>query len=112
METITCYRPVGQKELDLIKDSGYKKWPPRLPMQPIFYPVTNEKYAIELTQWNIKDFGKGYVTSFQVNKDFMDKYKIECVGASHHLEWWIPAEELEELNENIVGEIEVIGEYS
>lgn len=28
-----------------------------------------------------------------------------------HTEWWIPAEELEELNDNIVGLIEVIGEY-
>ncbi|MEA5604142.1 hypothetical protein [Nostoc sp. UHCC 0252] len=28
-----------------------------------------------------------------------------------HTEWWIPAEELEELNSNIVGKIEVIGEY-
>lgn len=111
MEIVTCYRPAGQKELDLVKDSVYKKWPPRLPMQLIFYPVTNEKYAIELTQWNIKDFGIGYVTAFQVKKEFMDKYKIECVGASHHTEWWIPAEDLDELNENIVGEIEVIGEY-
>ena len=41
----------------------------------------------------------------------MDRYSIEQVGASHHTEWWVPANELEELNANIVGLIEVIGEY-
>ncbi|MFT5103869.1 MAG: hypothetical protein ACI86C_001529 [Candidatus Latescibacterota bacterium] len=111
METITCYRPTGQKELDLVIESGYKKWPPRLPEQTIFYPVTNEEYAIALTQWNITDFGVGYVTKFEVAKEFLSKYKIQTVGGKQHTEWWIPAEDLEELNNNIVGKIEVIGEY-
>lgn len=111
METITCYRPTGQKELDLVEASGFDKWPPRLPEQPIFYPVTNEQYAIELTQWNITDFGKGYVTRFEVNRAFMDRYPIKTVGAKGHTEWWIPAEDLDELNENIVGKIEVIGKF-
>jgi hypothetical protein len=35
------YRPVGYKELELIKQSGMKEFPPRLPEQPIFYPVLN-----------------------------------------------------------------------
>ena len=111
MKTVTCFRPTGEKELALVKLSGYKKWPPRLPEQPIFYPVTNEEYAIELTQWNITDFGGGYVTKFSVVKEFMDKFPIKCVGGKNHTEWWIPAEQLEELNRNIVGTIEIIGEY-
>lgn len=111
-ETIVMYRPTGPNELKLVEKSGFSKWPPRLPEQPIFYPVTNERYAKEIaTKWNIKDSGIGYVTRFKVKKDFMAKYKIEKVGASHHTEWWVPAEELEELNKNIVGKIEVIGEY-
>ena len=110
-KTITMYRPCGEKELQLIKDSGYKKWPPRLPQQPIFYPVTNERYAMEINNWNIRDKGIGYVTSFEVIKSFVDNYPIETVGAKHHTEWWIPSEELEKLNDNIIGLIEVIGEY-
>ncbi|MBD2593337.1 hypothetical protein H6G74_03215 [Nostoc spongiaeforme FACHB-130] len=111
-ETVTLYRPTGPKELELVKQSGYTKWPPRLPEQPIFYPVTNEQYATEIaTKWNIRDSGVGYVTRFAVKKEFMDKYEVHQVGASYHTEWWIPAEELEQLNENIVGQIEVIGEY-
>ncbi|BAY42241.1 ADP-ribosylation/crystallin J1 (plasmid) [Nostoc sp. NIES-2111] len=111
-ETVTLYRPTGPNELELVKQSSYKKWPPRLPEQPIFYPVTNEQYAKEIaTKWNVRDSGVGYVTRFKVKKEFMDKYEVHQVGASYHTEWWIPAEELEQLNENIVGQIEVIGEY-
>ncbi len=62
-------------------------------------------------KWNIRDSGVGYVTRFQVKKEFMDKYEVHQVGASYHTEWWIPSEELEQLNANIVGKIEVIGFY-
>lgn len=107
-KTITMYRPCNQVELDLVSASGYKKWPPRLAGQPIFYPVTNELYAKEINKWNNKDYGCGYVTKFEVKKSFVDKYQIEQVGAKHHTEWWISAEDLDELNDNIVGLIEVI----
>lgn len=109
---VTLFRPTGPEELELVRNSGFKKWPPRLPEQPIFYPVTNEQYAIEIARdWNVKASGCGFVTRFEVRKDFMDRYRVEQVGASHHTEWWVPAEDLEELNENIVGLIEVIEEF-
>lgn len=112
METVTLYRPTGPNEKALVEESGFSKWPPRLPEQPIFYPVTNEEYAKEITiQWNVPQKGIGYVTRFEVRKEFMDRFEIKCVGAKHHTEWWIPAEELEEMNSNILGQIEIIGEY-
>jgi hypothetical protein len=112
METITLYRPTGPEELTLLAQSGFRQWPPRLPEQPIFYPVTNERYAIEIaTRWNIKESRVGYVTRFQVLAAFMSQYQVQKVGGEHHTEWWIPAEALEQLNDAIVGTIEVIGEY-
>ena len=111
-ELVTLYRPTGPKELALVEETGFTRWPPRLPEQPIFYPVTNEAYAKQIaTQWNIKDSGVGYVTRFHVRKSFMDRYDVQTVGGRQHTEWWIPAEELEDLNDNIVGKIEVIGEH-
>jgi hypothetical protein len=111
-ETITLYRPTGPKELALVKDSGFKEWPSRLPDQPIFYPVTNEEYAIQIARdWNVKASGAGYVTRFHVRREFMERYRVQQVGGSQHTEWWIPAEELEEMNANIVGLIEVIHEF-
>ncbi len=111
--TVTLYRPAGPAEIELVKDSGYKRWPPRLPGQPIFYPVTNEKYATQITRrWNRADYGEGYVTRFEVSKEFMDRYPIQQVGSELHKEWWIPAEDLDELNDNLHGEIEIIGHYT
>lgn len=61
------YRPVGPKELELIKQSGWKKFPPRLLEQLIFYPGMNEEYAIQIArEWNVPASGSGYVTKFSV----------------------------------------------
>lgn len=107
--TTTLYRPTGPHELALVAASDHKRWPPRLPEQPIFYPVTNEAYAVEIARdWNVPANGQGFVTRFEVRKSFMDAYAIQQVGAAHHTEWWIPAEDLEALNDNIIGLIEVV----
>lgn len=114
MELITLYRPTGQKELDLIKTSNYTAFPPRLPEQPIFYPVLNEEYAVQIARdWNAKHNNPkiGYVTRFQVRADYLTRYEVQTVGGLIHQEYWIPAEELDMFNQNIVGQIEVIAEY-
>ena len=111
-KTIILYRPTGSEELKLVRESGFTKWPPRLPEQPIFYPVTNQEYAEQIAkEWNVKDSGVGYVTKFHVKTSFMQRYEIQKVGGRIHTEWWVPAEELQELNKNIVGKIEVIAEF-
>ena len=112
VETITMYRPTGPKELELVRDSGFKRWPPRLPEQPIFYPVTNEAYAVQIARdWNVEASGQGFVTRFRVRADYMARFKVEKVGGAEHTEWWVPAEELEEFNDHIVGLIEVIRQF-
>ena len=111
-ETIIMYRPVGPQELELIAASGYRAFPPRLPEQPIFYPVLNEEYAGDISRkWNVRDYGAGYVTRFRVRKDFAARYPVQIVGDSTCQELWVPAEELNEFNANIIGLIEVIAEY-
>ncbi len=113
-ETITLYRPTGSKELDLIKESGFTAFPPRLPEQPIFYPVTTESYAAEIARdWNAqKGDGLGYVTRFRVRAVFMVGYEAHIVGGKSHEEYWIPAENLSDFNDNIVGKIEVIKRFN
>lgn len=109
------YRPVGTKELELIKESGYKSFPPRLPDQPIFYPVLNEQYATEIaSRWNVKynDDHKGFVTCFEVEDEYCRQFQVQTVGASYHQELWVPAEELENFNSHILGEIRVIAEFA
>jgi len=115
MEPLVLYRPVGQAELDLIAASGFRAFPPRLPIQPIFYPVLDRSYAEQIARdWNTKDSASGhvgYVTRFSVSRPFADRYEVRVVGASHHRELWVPAEDLEEFNSEILGLIEVVGEF-
>jgi hypothetical protein len=111
-ETVILFRPTGPEEYVLIVASSYSKWPPRLPGQPIFYPVTNLRYAEEIARdWNVKASGIGYVLRFELRKSFADRFPVQTVGASHHTELWIPAEDLEELNANIVGPIELVATF-
>lgn len=112
METVTLWRPTGPKELALVEESGWRAWPPRLPDQPIFYPVLNEDYAVRIARdWNVKASGAGYVTRFEVEKDFLDRYDVQQAGGQTILEYWIPAEDLVEFNGHIVGLIEVVREF-
>ena len=91
---------------------NYSGFPPWLPEQPIFYPVMNEEYAIQITRdWNLPAFGIGFVTKFAVDADYAKKFPIHNVGGKIHNELWVPAEELEEFNSHIVGKIEVTGEF-
>ena len=111
-ETTILYWPVGPKELELIAASGFRKFPPRLLEQPIFYPVLNEEYARQIAQdWNVKASGSGFVTRFAVRSEFLARYPVQRVGSSIHQELWIPAEDLAAMNRNIVGKIEVIAEF-
>ena len=107
MKTITLYRPLGPKELVLIEQSGWKAFPPRLPDQPIFYPVMNEEYAIQIARdWNVPASGSGFVTRFAVDADYLSSFTEQVVGGAMHRELWVPAEELEEFNQHIIGLIE------
>jgi hypothetical protein len=110
-DTTKLWRPVGIKELELIELSGWKKFPPRLSWQPIFYPVLNFEYASQIARdWNTNDPNSGYagfVTGFEIPTDYFNSFKIQNVGGHIHNELWVPSEELEQFNYNILNVIKV-----
>jgi len=109
---VTLWRPTGPVELALVEASGWRRWPPRLPEQPIFYPVLNEEYATMIARdWNVPQSGVGHVTRFDVRRDFLDRYQVQQVGGRTILEYWIPAEDLAAFNDAIVGLIQVTATY-
>ena len=114
-ETTVLWRPVGRAELERIEASGWRAFPPRLPHQPIFYPVLDEGYAVQVARdWNTRDAASGhagYVTRFRVRSGFLARYPVQVAGARAHRELWVPAEEMDEFNANIVGPIEVVAEF-
>lgn len=111
----TLYRPVGLTELKLIHTSGMKNFPPRLDWQPIFYPVMNQEYAEQIADgWNTKDEFSGYagfVLAFDLPKEYLSKFEIKNVGGFIHNELWVPSEELNEFNHQIIGEIRLVKKY-
>ncbi|WP_194140545.1 ADP-ribosylation/crystallin J1 [Flavobacterium hungaricum] len=115
METTRLYRPVGLKEMELIAALDYNAFPPRLDWQPIFYPVTNQQYAEQIAfEWNTVDEFSGFIgiiTAFEVKTAFLEKYEIQNVGDKNHNELWIPSEDLEAFNFNIVGGIQIVNVY-
>jgi hypothetical protein len=107
------YRPIGLTELRLIADSNYTAFPPRLPEQPIFYPVLNVEYARQIARrWNTTTPPyAGFVTRFEVEQAYAERFEVHVVGGSIHQELWVPAEELAEFNRHIIGKIEVLEAY-
>lgn len=112
MKTRTLYRPVGPEELELIRKSGWKAFPPRLPEQPIFYPVVEKEYAVKIARdWNVPANGAGFVTCFEVEAEYLRQFPVQEAGGRDHTEYWIPAKRLAEFNAHIVGEIEVVAAF-
>jgi len=107
------YRPVGLNELRLLYQTGMRAFPPRLPEQPIFYPVTNQGYAEKIARdWNTRsETHAGFVTRFSVEDAYAPRFPRRVVGSREHEELWVPAEELPELNARLEGLIEVIGAF-
>jgi len=107
--TITLWRPVGPKEFALIEAAGMRAFPPRLPEQPIFYPVLTEDYAVRIARdWNVPASGRGHVLRFEVLRGFIDRYDVHEAGGRAHLEYWIPSEDLADFKAAIVGPIVLV----
>ena len=111
-EVVTLWRPTGPEEMELVRAGGSRRWPPRLAEQPIFYPVLNEQYATKIARdWNVPASGVGYVTRFDVEADYLSQFPVRQVGGRDILEYWIPADRLEEFNDHIVGNIVEVAKF-
>ncbi|HEY1533801.1 MAG TPA: hypothetical protein VGF76_07270 [Polyangiaceae bacterium] len=110
------YRPVGVGELRLIVQSGFREFPPRLPGQPIFYPVLTREYARRIARdWNTVDAESGFagfVTEFEIDAVTAQRYPVQLAGGHSHEELWIPADELAEFNTRMVGIIRVVEAFT
>ena len=112
LEVVTLWRPTGPEEMELVRASGLRRWPPRLAEQPIFYPVLNEQYATKIARdWNVPASGVGYVTRFDVEADYLSQFPVRQAGGRDILEYWIPADRLEEFNDHIVGNIVEVAKF-
>lgn len=107
------FRPVGLAELLLIDATGMRAFPPRLPGQPIFYPVLNDGYARQIARdWNTKEGTRaGFVTRFCLDDTYAARFERHVVGGGEHEELWVPAEQLAEFNRHVAPPIAVTAAF-
>ncbi len=109
------YRPVGANELKLVEESGWRRFPPRLPEQPIFYPVLERAYAERIARdWNSlrEPNREGFVLEFEVADPTASQYPAQTAGAAAvHRELWVPAEALDAFNAAIRPPIRLVAAY-
>ncbi|AMN45177.1 ADP-ribosylation/crystallin J1 [Rhodoplanes sp. Z2-YC6860] len=110
-DTITLFCSVGPGEYLLIEKSGFRAFPPRTG-QPMFYPVLTEAFALKIAhEWIVPDLKVAYVTRFKVRRAYLSRYPVDNAGGKDLDEYWIPAADLPEFNQNIVGPIEIIRQF-
>ncbi|HWS36466.1 MAG TPA: ADP-ribosylation/crystallin J1 [Actinoplanes sp.] len=111
VETTALWRPAGPRELDLIRASGWRRWPP-VPLERLyFYPILSESFAVTGAQhWTSSDSGVRYVLRIHVETDFVGRYSTRSFGGSAAPMLWVPAEDMDEFNAHVVGLIEVVHE--
>ena len=111
--TTRLYRPTGPKERDLVAASGWRAWPPRLPEQPIFYPVMNEWYATKIArEWNVPHAGVGYVCEFDVTREYLADFDRAAGGRARRARTvGSRGASSSEFNAHIVGGIREIARY-
>jgi hypothetical protein len=78
----------------------------------IYGQALTEDYAVKIARdWNVPASGSGHVTRFEVKQTFIDQYQVQQAGGREHLEYWIPAEDLDAFNEAIVGVIHIVHSF-
>ncbi|NVJ13315.1 hypothetical protein [Myxococcus sp. AM010] len=105
-KTFTLYRPIGLKEAELILDSDCSAFPPRLPDQPIFYPVMNAEYARQIARdRDTPDAGSGHassVTAFDVDTAYASRFPVRFTDAWYGPEYRGPDTTLGPLERQIL----------
>lgn len=112
---VKLWRPVGKTELEKIEAAGMKGFPARLPEHPVSCPVLSFGYAEKIARdWNSTRSDHdhlGFVTAFELDDGFAESFEANEAGGTAHRELWIPATEMEALNNNLLGPIEVVASY-
>jgi hypothetical protein len=106
---LILWRPVGLAEMALVFESEMRAFPPRLPEQPIFYPVLVQDYADQIARdWNTQNEPHaGYVLRMEIPDDYAAGFSAQTAGGTVHRELWVPAEELETFNAKMTTPITV-----
>ncbi len=103
----TLYRAVNAEELAALQSLRWKGFPPCA--EAAFYPALNARFALDFI--HSQEGGKKpalYLTRFQIHAGYVRSFEVQTLSGEVHDELWVPAEEWENFNRNIVGRIAVV----
>lgn len=107
-EPITLWRPAGQQTWELLAQSGWRSWAPAVTGQPVFRAFQDRRDATAVARaQKVPAGGVGYVMSFPVRRSFLARYPEPGSPG----EFVIPADDLAELDANLVGAIVEESDY-
>jgi len=110
----TLYRPVSHQQLQQMENQSTPGFSAALwPASEYFYAIADLEYAFLLAKgWAEREQGAIYLTGFQVPDSYLANFRLSCMGANHHQEYWVPLSALAEFSQQIVGPIDVLSVFS
>ena len=108
------YRPLNADEFHEVEARSFRGFPPRPAEQPLFTALLSEEGASQIARHmriakacdNIV-----YVVKFLVEDAYIRQFPVQHVQERNRRALWIPADEIDILNQHLIGDIRVLASY-
>ena len=108
------YRPLCAEEYHEIEAMKFKGFPARNPDQPLFTALLSQEGASQIAK-RMKVAKQAdptvYVVSFLVDDAYIRQFPVQHTDDRNRRALWIPAEEMDILNQHLIGGIRVLATY-
>ncbi len=112
IETLTLYKPLTPIQLAAVIESGWRSFSLDHPSQKNFYLKVNKNYAdLVAKMWSAPKYSAGYVAELEIEQHFIEQYELQSIAYDDQSEYRIPVEDLNKLNQHIIGLIDVISAF-
>lgn len=108
------YRPLRADEYRAVEALDFKGFPPARADQPLFSVLLSEEGAVQIaSRMRLAKTSEStvYVVSFAVDDAYIRQFPVHKGVSREREALWIPAEELEILNQHLIGKIQVISMF-
>lgn len=108
------YRPLNAEEFHAVEARSFRGFPPRSDEQPLFTALLSEEGASQIAKhMRIAKEAENtvYVVSFLVEDAYIRQFPVQHAEERNRRALWLPAEEVDILNQHLIGTIRVIASY-
>ena len=108
------YRPLNAEEYHEVEALQFQGFPPRTEEQPLFTALLSEEGASQIARhMRIAKQKENivYVVSFLVDDAYIRQFPVQHSDERNRRALWIPADEMEILNQHLIGSIRVLASY-